>query len=155
MQLLSDWPARLVLLATAFGLVVMHHVVSDRPHASTDAVPVETVVEQSVLGGTAAMTFAGDTDAHGGPPTAHHGSGSVGPAALPPDPAGGRGHDHGASLLHLCLAVLMGAAVVLVLVLAARWWRSARRPTVGTGIATVPRAPPTTARLAELQILRL
>ena len=70
----------------------------------------------------------------------------------------GSGHDHSGSLLHMCLVALLGAAILLlVLVLVASWWRLPRRGTAERGrtASAEPRAPPTSSRLAELQLLRL
>jgi hypothetical protein len=58
----------------------------------------------------------------------------------------------------MCLVALLGAAILLlVLVLLASWWRLPRRVTAERGRTVVdePRAPPTSSRLAELQLLRL
>jgi hypothetical protein len=86
------------------------------------------------------------------------GPSEAGSAALLQQHPDGNGHDHASSLLHMCLAALLSAAAfLLVLVLAAGWWRAhTHRPSTGSvDSATVPRAPPTSSRLAELQTLRL
>ncbi|WP_285656795.1 DUF6153 family protein [Actinomycetospora sp. NBRC 106375] len=128
------WPRRLALLVVALGIVLMHHVVGAHQHAAPDTPPTGTVVD---------VAHPGD---HGAPST----------AALHQHPGGG--HEHPASMFHLCLAALAAAVVLLlVLVLVAAWWRPGpRRLGAGTTrIAAVPRPPPVPTRLAELQVLRL
>lgn len=168
-RVLTSWSGRLALLVIALGLVLMHHVVGAHQHASPS--PPQA--------GPAAHSMAGPTAA---PPTAHHDHDLAPvPAAAfdseqargPDTPAGmlvrssaavlhhhpgGSGHDHSGSLLHMCLVALLGAAILLlVLVLVASWWRPPRRSTAQTGhtASAEPRAPPTSSRLAELQLLRL
>ena len=167
---LASWPGRLALLAIALGLVLMHHVVSAHQHASPSP-PQSGLVTHSVAAPGAAP-----------PPTAHHDH-DLGPAPAAgfgseqtmghdtragvlvdssaavlhrhPD---GSGHDHSWSLLHVCFVALLGAAILLlVLVLFASWWRLPPRATAQRGLtaSAEPRAPPTSARLAELQLLRL
>lgn len=152
--LLATWSGRLALVVAALGLVLMHHVVGAHQHAAADAVP-------AAASGTPGPSVEHGTGVHGHPPAAQEAVDpdvdSSGSAALLHDHTGGSGHDHAGSLLHLCLAALMGAAGFLVLVLVASWCRVERRAPGGgrPAAATVPRAPPTPTRLAELQILRL
>lgn len=167
-RVLTSWSGRLALLAIALGLVLMHHVVGAHQHASPGP-PQAGPGAHSVTGPGAA------------PPIAHHDHGSPAPEAASgseqarghdtqagvavesssavlhhhPD---GSGHDHSGSLLHLCLVALLGAAILLlVLVLVASWWRLPRRGTAERCLtaSAEPRAPPTSSRLAELQLLRL
>lgn len=168
-RVLTSWSGRLALLVIALGLVLMHHVVGAHQH--TSPTPPQA--------GPAAHAMAEPAAA---PPTAHHDHGPTpGPAAavggeqpsatgtqagvlvqssaavLHHHPDGG-GHDHSGSLLHMCLVALLGAAILLlVLVLVASWWRLPRSGTAQRGrpAAAEPRAPPTSSRLAELQLLRL
>jgi len=141
--LLGRWCGRLALLVAALGLVLMHHVVGAHQHTTAD------------------------TGADGRSPTAHDGIShetatvarpeSASSAALLHDHTNEGGHDHAGSLLHLCLAALIGAAALLALVLVTSWYRFESQFPVGgrSAAAIVPRAPPTPTRLAQLQVLRL
>ncbi|WP_133251800.1 DUF6153 family protein [Actinomycetospora cinnamomea] len=140
----ADRTGRLLLLAVALGLVLMHHVVGAHQHTAAEV----------------AVTAAPSAHPGGEHPAAHEaqpGMTVASSAALLHHHPDGGGHDHADSLLHLCLVALVGAAVVLLtLVLAAAWWRSPARPSAqGARWAAAPRAPPTSSRLAELQVLRL
>ncbi len=168
-HVLTSWSGRLALLVIALGLVLMHHVVGAHQHASPGPSQAGPVAHSMAEHGAA-------------PPTAHHDRGlaprpeaAVGSeqARGPSTQAGvvgqssaavlhhhsdGGGHDHSGSLLHMCLVALLGAAILLlVLVLVASWWRLPRCGTAERGrtAAAEPRAPPTSSRLAELQLLRL
>jgi hypothetical protein len=141
--LLATSSGRLALLVAALGLVLMHHVVGAHQHSTADSVP--TAVSSTPV------------------PSGEHGAHAPAPdptssAALLHDHPDEGGHDHAGSLLHLCLAALVGVTAVLALVLVASWCRrSGGRATTGGRVATalVPRAPPTPTRLAALQVLRL
>jgi Family of unknown function (DUF6153) len=163
-HLWDSWPGRLLLLAIAIGVVLMHHVVGAHQHSAPDVPPSDASAQSLVARtappaaghhhGTDAMARANAVDQHRVIPA---GMSATGSAALLHQHPDENGHDHAGALLHVCLAALVGAAVVLlVLVLVARWWRT---PPVrlGRGVVptTAPRAPPAPARLAELQVLRL
>jgi hypothetical protein len=166
-QPLTSWWGRLALLAVALGLVLMHHVVGAHQHSGPSA-PQPAPVAHSVVEPGAA------------PPTAHHDHGSTPEDGVASEPTmsdetpsnglaessaavlhhhpDGSGHDHSGALLHMCLVALLGAAVLLlVLVLVASWWRLPRNGTSQRALtaSAEPRAPPTSSRLAELQLLRL
>jgi hypothetical protein len=168
-RVLTSWSGRLALLVVALGLVLMHHVVGAHQHASPG--PPQA--------GPAAHSMAEPSAA---PSITHHDHGlALDPeaafaseqaqgtgtqagvvvqssAALLHQHPDGSGHDHLGSLLHMCLVALLGAVVLLlVLVLLASWWRLPPRVTAERGRTVVdePRAPPTSSRLAELQLLRL
>lgn len=167
-RVLTSWSGRLALLATALGLVLMHHVVGAHQHASP-GVPQAGPVAHSVADpGAAAPIAQHDHDLAPAPKTAVSSeqardhdtqTAAESSAAVLHRHPDGSGHDHSWSLLHMCLAALLGAAILLlVLVLVAPWWRlprcggTARR---GQAASAEPRAPPTSSRLAELQLLRL
>jgi hypothetical protein len=83
---LRSVPARLLLLCTLiFGVVTMHHVASGHGGAAT-SMPAGMSSASAVVAGATPM----------------------GPHAEPPD------HDGAHSMLHLCLAVLIAAAILLL-----------------------------------------
>lgn len=167
-QLLGWWAGRLALLAVALGLVLMHHVVGAHQHSGSDvtltgSAPLTSVADDREvppgghhgIGDAVAHAGAGQDDVtgHGALPATF----SAGAALLHRHPDG-NGHDPAGALLHLCLVALVGAAVLLlVLVLVALWWRTPPRRSARdvVGSMSAPRAPPTSSRLAELQVLRL
>lgn len=169
-QLLSSsWPGRLALLAVALGLVLMHHVVGTHQHSAPDVAPAGASAHSLI--DLKAVSPSGHHDTVGGPtpqassavgpPVAHGppaGLSDTGTAALLHHHPDEDGHGHGGALLHMCLAALVGAAVLLLaLVLVASRGRFPPR-LAAQGLATrstLPRDPPTSSRLAELQILRL
>jgi hypothetical protein len=112
------------------------------------------VVVAGLLVGLVGMHQLAVAPAAGAAPVSHVTEG------MPVDPGGpphgDDGHDRG--LLHLCLAVLTAAAVLIVAVVL---WRRGRPRSVVRRVArarprTAPRAPPPTApaRLALLCVLR-
>jgi hypothetical protein len=163
----ATWIGRLALLVAALGLVLMHHVVGAHQHTTTDPGAIATAHPAVAVAGSPApsVEHGAGTDAHS--PTVHDeigpdgapvpGTESASSAALLHDHPDEGGHDRGSSLLHMCLAALLSAAALLVLVLVASLGRSGSRATVGgrDAVAIVPRAPPTPTRLAQLQVLRL
>ncbi len=123
----------LAMVALVLGLVLMHHaVIAAPPAAATPSVEHAT--------------------GHGTEHAAH-----AAPAPAPPDH--GHGDHHGATMLHLCLAVLAALGVLLLVA------RHARRPSPSgddrdddtpAGVVPAPaRPPPVPLRLARLQVLRL
>lgn len=165
--LLATWTGRLALLVAALGLVLMHHVVGAHQHTTTDTGAVAAGHATVGTGGTSASSVEHGAGADRHPPTAHDAIGhatamvpgpeSASSAALLHDHAHEGDHDHDSSLLHMCLAALIGAAALLALVLVTSWYHfESQAPVGGRGAAaTVPRAPPTPTRLAQLQVLRL
>ncbi|WP_433786871.1 hypothetical protein ACQPX6_08515 [Actinomycetospora sp. CA-101289] len=166
-MLLATWTGRLALLVAALGLVLMHHVVGAHQHTTADTGAVATGHATAAPGGTSASSIQRGATADGLPPTAHDGishetatvpaTGSASSAALLHDHTDKGGHDHASSLLHMCLAALIGVAALLALVLVAALGRLESATSVGARVAPaiVPRAPPTPTRLAQLQVLRL
>ncbi|WP_408630067.1 hypothetical protein [Actinomycetospora lemnae] len=145
----------------------MHHVVGAHQHTTPDVASSQpaarSIADHAAASdsehhhGGDAVTQAGSVDQHGKTPDPSEGTAATSSAALHYHPEED-GHDHAGSLLHMCLAALVGAAVfLLVLVLVALWWRPPplRAGTKGGPTATAPRAPPASSRLAELQVLRL
>lgn len=59
--------------------------------------------------------------------------------------------------LHMCLAVLGAALLLVASAVLASWCRTPRRdrPQNRVGVAELPRPPPVSVRLAQLQVLRL
>ncbi|MDD7921264.1 DUF6153 family protein [Actinomycetospora callitridis] len=168
-RVLASWSGRLALLVIALGLVLMHHVVGAHQHASPGPPQGGPVAHSMAEPAAAAPIAHHDHDLAPGPDAAFGSEQGRAPgtqvgvvvqssaAVLHQHPDGG-GHDHSGSLLHMCLVALLGAAVLLlVLVLLASWWRLPQRGTAERGrtAAAEPRAPPTSSRLAELQLLRL
>ncbi len=168
-RVLTSWSDRLALLVIALGLVLMHHVVGAHQHASPGPPQGGPVAHPMAEPGAAPPIAHHDHGLALGPETAfgseqaqetgtHAGVVVQSSAALLHQHPDGSGHDHSGSLLHMCLVALLGAVVLLlVLVLLASWWRLPRRVTADRGRTVVdePRAPPTSSRLAELQLLRL
>ncbi|GAA4862053.1 hypothetical protein GCM10023203_06970 [Actinomycetospora straminea] len=164
----ASWCGRLAVLLVALGLVLMHHVVGAHQHATPDVdsspPPAPSIADHAAPSGhehhhdVDATTHAGSVDQRGARPDVPNGVSAPSSTALLHHHPGEGGHDHAGSLLHMCLAALVGAAVfLLVLVLVALWWRPPV-PDVGTeggASATAPRTPPASSRLAELQVLRL
>lgn len=166
-RVLTSWSGRLALLATALGLVLMHHVVGAHQHASP-GLPQAGPVAHSVADPGAAPPIAHRDHALAPAPKTAVSSeqardrdrktAAESSAAILHQHPDGSSHDHSGSLLHMCLAALLGTAILLlVLVLLAPWWRLPRRRTAERcrTASAEPRAPPTSSRLAELQLLRL
>ncbi|WP_420791485.1 DUF6153 family protein [Actinomycetospora chibensis] len=168
-QVLTSWSGRLALVVVALGLVLMHHVVGAHQHASPGPPQAGPAAHSMAKPGGAPSIAHHEHDLAPGPEAAV-GSEQVRPpgtqvgvvvqssAAVLHQHPDGSGHDHSGSLLHMCLVALLGAVVLLlVLVLLASWWRLPRRVTAERGrtVLDEPRAPPTSSRLAELQLLRL
>ncbi|MDD7922705.1 hypothetical protein [Actinomycetospora chibensis] len=165
--LLATWSGRLALLVAALGLVLMHHVVGAHQHATGDTGAIAADHHPAAAGGTSAPSVEHGAGIHGPSPADHAlrpevattvpAADSTSSAALLHDHSDQGGHDHSGSLLHMCLAALVGAAALLVLVLVASWCRFGSLVPVRAGVAraTAPRAPPTLTRLAQLQVLRL
>jgi Family of unknown function (DUF6153) len=168
-RVLASWSGRLALLAIALGLVLMHHVVGAHQHASPGPPQGGPVAHLMAEHGAAPTIAHHDHSPAPGPKAAVGSEQARGPgpqvstvvqssaAVLHPHPDGS-GHNHSGSLLHMCLVALLGAAILLlVLVLLASWWRLPQRGNAERGrtAAAEPRAPPTSSRLAELQLLRL
>jgi hypothetical protein len=166
--LLGRWCGRLALLVAALGLVLMHHVVGAHQHSTADTGAIAADHVPAAAGGTSVPSVEHGAAVHGHSPTAHEaispdaatvapGLNSASSAALLHDHTDKGGHEHAGSLLHMCLAALMGAAAFLVLVLVAVRCRFEGQAPGGGRVSTaiVPRAPPTPTRLAELQVLRL
>ncbi|MFC5136760.1 DUF6153 family protein [Actinomycetospora rhizophila] len=166
-RLLTSWSGRLALLAIAVGLVLMHHVVGAHQHTGEDSPQFGPAVPSVVTpGGTLQSADHDHGSAPGNgvasDPAMTHETQSGLPvesgAAFLHRHADGGGHDHSDSLLHMCLVALIGAAIfAFLLVLVASWWRMTPRAPIAPGhtSAAEPRAPPTSSRLAELQLLRL
>jgi len=134
----------LLLCALSFGVIGMHHLGSMTHHGEHSS-PMTTVVAAGpdpVGTVAAAVAPAGCCDEH---------TGSDGHGA--PGPTGVQG------LLHLCLAVLVGAIVLGAMLM--RWRRTSRalglpRQLVPALRRRTPRAPPDSATvLASLGVLRL
>ena len=155
---------------TALGLVLMHHVVGAHQHSIADAsAATAPAFGEAASAPSPAVEHGEAHDDHGPAHAAQNRAavsadqgadvavGSSSPAALLHHHSGGDGHDHVGSLLHMCLAALVGAAILLILLVAASWWPHDGRPALSglVAAAAVPRAPPTTSRLATLQVLRL
>lgn len=168
-RVLASWTGRLALLAIALGLVLMHHVVGAHQHASPSPPPAGPVAHPVSEPGPASPTAHHHHDLspapgntlggeHAGDHDPQAGGFVESSAAVLHHHPDGSDHDHAGSLLHMCLVALLGAAtLVLVLVLVASWWRLPRSGIAERGrtASAEPRAPPTSSRLAELQLLRL
>jgi len=166
----SPWWSRAALLCLALGLVLMHHLVGAHQHSD----PAPAVMTSSLLPsqttdhlahGVGRTSEAGAAPAHGvvaasSPSVEQAGVAALatatGPTALLHEHHHGDDHSAVSMLLHMCLAVL-AAAAFLVLALVAWWWRAlpAAGHAVHLVVTVVPRAPPVSARLARLQVLRL
>jgi hypothetical protein len=166
--LLATWTGRVALLVAALGLVLMHHVVGAHQHSTPDTDAMAADHTPAAADSTSTLAVEHGAGAHGhsaatqeavGPDVGSvvPGVDSASSAALLHDHTDEGGHDHGSSLLHLCLAALGGAVAFLALVLVASWFRFESQAMVGGRVAPAiaPRAPPTPMRLAELQVLRL
>lgn len=161
------WQWRLVVFVLALAIVVMHHVAGAHEHAArpstTDRAAPAPAVEGAISSVGSVMEGMVSAGRHTGAGTGTH-TLAVTDAATrtdaPPRSGDEVAHEgHGMDmtmLLHLCLAILGTALLVVALALLASWWRAGRHlvsPPSPTGSPS--RAPPVPQRLAQLQVLRL
>ena len=150
----ATWARRVLLLGLAIGVVVMHHLVGSHQHDRSAVADAPTAAVAAAASDPTAPPTGGAHAAH----AAHEGS-----VPSPSDGGVPAHHQDGGDpagvmvLLHMCLAVLGAALMLVALVFVVSWWRAPRehRSALRLGVASLWRPPPVPQRLAQLQILRL